>query len=231
MLSGVNAQAIPCYGCSGLGQIGYGCANPSETDDVHVPGHGLAVIQHRRRLEGGPPIDVFLFTTLSPFYPLLHFNVENGDYGVMESRDCGCALQKAGLTLHLHHIRSYEKLTSEGMSFFYANLYELLEKSFPAEFGGGLGDYQLVEEEDGKGQSRVTLVVHPRVGQVDEGRILNRLKAALAAGSRNNRFMTWVWQDAGTFRVKREIPYASPRGKILPLQISHARARLPDSDA
>jgi hypothetical protein len=228
VLRAVNARAIPCYGCSGLGQIGYGCANPSETDDVHVPSHGLAVIQHRRVLDDGPAVDAFLFTTVAPFYPLLHFNVENGDYGTMETRDCGCALQQAGLTLHLHHIRSYEKLTSEGMSFFYGNLYDLLERIFPAEFGGGPGDYQLVEEEDRSGQSRVTLVVHPEVGPVDEERILMRLKTALADGSRNNRFMTWVWQDAGTFRIKREIPRVTPRGKILPLQIYQARTRLPD---
>ena len=76
LLNRVMARAIPCYGCSGLGQIGYGCGNPRETDDVHVPGHGLAVIQHRRRLDvNGPAVDAFLFTTLSPFYPLLHFNV------------------------------------------------------------------------------------------------------------------------------------------------------------
>jgi len=229
LIRAVDSRAIPCYGCSGLGQIGYGCANPSQTDDVHVPSHGLAVIQRRRLLDANEPVDPFLFTTISPFYPLLHINVENGDYGMMETRDCGCALQKAGLTLHLHHIRSYEKLTSEGMSFFYGNLYDLLERTFPTEFGGGPGDYQLVEEEDGRGQTRLSLIVHPQVGQVDEERILMRLKTALGDGSRNGRFMSWVWQDAGTFRIKREIPRVTPRGKILPLQISQARAQ-PQSD-
>jgi len=106
------------------------------------------------------------------------------------------------------------------MSYFYGDLYELLEKAFPAEFGGGLGDYQLVEEEDGNGQTRLTLVVHPDVGNLDEEKILARLRAALADGSRTNRFTTWVWQDAGTFRIRREAPYASPRGKVLPLHMS-----------
>jgi hypothetical protein len=31
--------------------------------------------------------------------------------------------------------------------------------------------------------------------------------------------MSRIWQDAGTLRIKREIPYVSPRGKILPLHI------------
>jgi hypothetical protein len=133
--------------------------------------------------------------------------------------------------LHLHQVRSFEKLTSEGMSYYYGDLFELLENSFPSEFGGGLGDYQLVEEEDGNGQTRLTLVVHPDVGKLDEEKILARLRASLADGSRANRFMTWIWQDAGTFRIKREPPYVSPRGKILPLHVSHAKIKLSDEEA
>jgi len=225
----VGGRAIPCYGCAGLSQIGYGCGNPRHTDDLHVSLDILAVIQQPRPMDAnGLAIRPFLFTTLSPLSPLLHINVENGDFGVMETRQCGCALEKAGLTLHLHHVRSFEKLTSEGMSYFYGDLYELLEKAFPAEFGGGLGDYQLVEEEDGNGQTRLTLVVHPDVENLDEEKILARLRGALSNGSRGNRFMTWVWQDAGTFRVKREPPYVSPRGKILPLHVSHAKTKLTD---
>lgn len=216
-----ECSVIPGYGAGGLGEIGHGCGNPRQIDEVHVPLERLALIRHPRPLDlNGPLIYPFLFTTLSPLAPMFHLNVENGDYGVMDKRDCDCALQKVGFTLHLHHIRSYEKLTSEGMNYFYSNLYELLEKIFPSEFGGDLGDYQLVEEEDGNGQTRLTLVVHPDVGNLDEEKILARLRAALADGSRTNRFTTWVWQDAGTFRIRREAPYASPRGKILPLHMS-----------
>jgi len=145
--------------------------------------------------------------------------VENGDYGYLTLRDCGCALGKTGLSLHLHHIRSFEKFTSEGMNFFYGDLYELFEKNFPCDFGGGPGDYQLVEEEDGNGQTRLTLVVHPQVGDVEEHRILARLRAELAKRSRGDRFMTDVWVQAGTFNIRREVPYASPRGKVLPLHM------------
>ena len=138
----------------------------------------------------------------------------------MLSLVCGCALEKAGFTLHLHHIRSFEKLTGEGMSYYYGGLFELLETTFPCEFGGSLGDYQLVEEEDGNGQTRLTLVVHPDVGELDEVKSLARLRDVLADESRSNQFMTGVWENAGTFRVRRENPYASPRGKILPLHLN-----------
>jgi hypothetical protein len=228
----MGGHAIPCYGCAGLNQIGYGCGNPRQTDDLHVSLDLLAVIQQPRSLDAnGLAVYPFLFTTLSPLDPLLHINVENGDFGVMETRECGCDLEKAGFTLHLHQIRSFEKLTGEGMSYYYGGLFELLETTFPCEFGGSLGDYQLVEEEDGNGQTRLTLVVHPEVGELDEGKILARLRAALSDGSRGNRFMTWVWQDAGTFRLTRAVPYTSPRGKILPLHISQTKIKLPGTEA
>jgi hypothetical protein len=134
-------------------------------------------------------------------------------------------LEKAGLPLHLYNIRSFEKFTSEGMNYFYGDLYELFERNFPCEFGGGPGDYQLMEEEDGNGQTRLTLVVDPSVGSVDENMVLQRLRAALSNGSRGNRFMTKVWESAGTFRITRQKPHASPRGKILPLHISRGRER------
>jgi hypothetical protein len=154
----------------------------------------------------------------------LLLNVELGDYATLERRDCGCTLGNAGLTLHLHHIGSYEKFTSEGMNYFYGDLYDLLEGTLPAEFGGGPGDYQLVEEEDEKGQTRLTLVVHPSVGQLDENNVLDRVRAAFSNGSRGNRFITRVWQNAGTFRVRRTVPHSSGRGKILPLHIPRSRA-------
>jgi hypothetical protein len=124
-----------------------------------------------------------------------------------------------GFTQHLHTIRSFEKFTSEGMNYFGSDLFELLENVIPSEFGGGPGDYQLVEEEDERGQTRLTLVVHPQLGEINEATLLLRLQHALAQGSRNQRFMSKIWQDAGTFRIRREVPHASDRGKILPLHI------------
>jgi len=202
--------------------VSLGCANPIHTDEMHVNQNMLAVIPHPNSItDDSPPIHPLLFTTLYPSASRLQLNVENGDYATMERRDCGCALEKVGLTLHLHHIRSYEKFTSEGMNYFYADLFQLVEETLPSEFGGGPGDYQLVEEEDSNGQTRLSLLVDPDVKNLNEERLVSRLHEALAQGSRGNRFMSKLWQDAGTFRIKREIPFASPRGKILPLHIRH----------
>jgi len=221
----VGATVTCRFSYGGSVQAGYGCANRVYTDEIHVNQHMVALICHPRPLadDDDSPIHPLLGTTLYPSASRLLLNVGNGDFATLERRDCGCALGKAGLTLHLHHIRSYEKFTSEGMNYFYGDLYELFEKILPAEFGGGPGDYQLVEEEDSNSQTRVILLAHPAIGRLDEDRVLDRLRVALANGSRGNRFMTRVWESAGSFKVRREIPYASPRGKILPLHISQAK--------
>ena len=75
-------------------------------------------------------------------------NVESDDYGVLERRHCGCPLDAAGLDLHMHTIRSWEKLTSEGMTLGGADLIRLVEEILPARFGGAPTDWQLVEEEE-----------------------------------------------------------------------------------
>ena len=221
MIERVGAVAIANYGFEDLAvRVGYGCPRPAHTDEMHLNWQGLAVIAHSRALADGSNIRPLLFTSLQPLSPRFFLNVENGDYATLSRRDCGCLLEKVGFTLHIHGVRSFEKFTSEGMNYFYGDLFELFEKTLPAEFGGGAGDYQLVEEEDASGQTRLTLLVHPALGPVDEARLLARLREALAAGDRSGRFMSAVWQNAGTFRVVREPPHASLRGKILPLRVA-----------
>ena len=117
----------------------------------------------------------------------------------------------------LHSAPSHEKLTTEGMNYFSTDIVELLENTIPSEFGGASGDYQLIEEEDNSGQTRLTLLVYPNVAEINREKLLLRLRQNLAQGSRNNRFMSKTWQNAGTFRIRREAPHASARGKILPL--------------
>jgi hypothetical protein len=202
-----------------------GCGNPLYTDEVHINQYMLALISHERRIAVDTPVRPMLCTTLSPVHSRFLINVENGDYGTVLRRDCGCALEKVGLTSHLYHIRSFEKFTSEEMNYYYGNLFDTFEKTFPSEFGGRLGDYQLVEAENATGKATLTLRVHPRIGDVDEKTLLRRLNEELSkgSGSRTQEFQNRVWQNAGVLRVSREIPYESSRGKVLPLYIERER--------
>lgn len=200
--------------------VGFGCANPAHGDEMHILRHTLAVIQQPIAEAVDEESQPLLFTTLYPSAARLQINVSNGDRATLFERDCGCALQRVGLNLHVHGVGSFEKLTSEGLAYSYDALFELLETTLPDAFGGGAGDYQIVEEESASGQTFLTLLVDPTVGPVDDARLLARLAAELCKGSPRNRFMTSVWQDAGTLRVRRAPPIVSARGKVLPLRVA-----------
>jgi len=152
-----------------------------------------------------------------PTSPKILLNVESGDYGVLGTRTCGCPLGDAGLTTHIHGVRSYEKLTSEGNTFFGDDLLTLLERVLPARFGGEPGDYQLVEEEAG-GVPVVALVVDPSVGTLDDAEVLATAFDFMRS-ERRNRLMADFWREAQTLRVVRRTPEMTAAGKILPLQL------------
>jgi len=220
LIEDAGARIALQYGPGGGIAAALGCGNPEIIDDMHLPLMLWTAVAHPTPLDlSGPPVHPLLFTTLHPFAPRVLVNVGNGDHATITARSCGCPLERVGFTRHVHTVRSFEKLTGEGMNYFGATLPDVLERVLPAEFGGGPGDYQLVEEEDERGQARVTLLVDPGVGPLDEGRVLMRLQEGLAAGSRNNRFMTAIWQDTGAFGLRREPPRASARGKVLALRV------------
>ena len=220
VIGDAGADVALRYGTGGGNGASVGCGKAQFIDEMHVPQTIFTVVQNPRMVEyPGPVIHPIMITSLHASAPSLLLNVENGDYATLISRDCGCPLEKVGFTQHIHTVRSFEKMTGEGMNYAGSDLFELLENIIPSEFGGGPGDYQLVEEEDDRGQTRLTLMVHPAVGSVDEANLLRRLQDGLAQGSRNHRFITSIWQDAGTFRIRRGMPYTSARGKTLPLYI------------
>ncbi len=214
-----GARVTPMYGFEPSVRVGFGCATPAAIDDMHVSEQTLAVVEHPLPLlRDDRTIHPLLFTTLSASASRLQMNVANGDEAQLERRACGCALGDAGLTLHVRQVRSYEHFTGEGLNYAFGTLSELVETTLPAEFGGGIGDYQLVEEEDSAGRTRLSLVVHPRIGALDEARVLARLRQGLAEGSRGNRFMVGVWTEAQTLKICRKAPVASARGKIVPVR-------------
>ncbi|MGH7179869.1 MAG: hypothetical protein ACREJC_21010, partial [Tepidisphaeraceae bacterium] len=124
--------ASPHYSMSEVGRIGIGCAAPSELDDMHIMLDKFAVIQRDRHIAGHvSPLSILHLTTLHPATPKLMLNVETDDYAVLVRRDCGCPLGELGLSLHAHSLRSFEKLSSEGMSFIGSDLISLVEEILP----------------------------------------------------------------------------------------------------
>ena len=223
----VGANAVNLYAFTEGSVIGHGCAGEKAVcDDVHVLTSSVALIQHRRDTAfNGGTVDSLLFTSLLDKAPKILVNVESGDYGVLETRSCGCELGAIGLTQHLHTIRSFDKLTGEGMTFVGTDMVRIIEEVLPARFGGSSADYQMLEREDAQGATRLDVVIAPGVGEVDERAVTELVLSELAKGGDTNRMMAEVWRQGGVLRVRREYPHLTRAGKLLPLHILSERGR------
>lgn len=222
-----GAKAINLYAFSEGGIVGFGCAGGrQDCDDIHLQQGSLAVIQHLRETPfGGGPVNAFLFTSLLDRPAKVLINVENGDYGVVETRECGCELGALGLTQHLHTIRSFDKLTGEGMTFVGTDFVRVIEEVLPSRFGGSSTDYQMVEVEDPDGRTRLDVLVSPEVGDIDEAEVSSTVLAELGKGGDTRRMMAEVWRQGHVLRVRRERPHLTAGGKLLSLHIMRSAGR------
>lgn len=224
-----GARAFSSLGFTEFGRATYGCASPASADDTHVCKDAVAVIQRRRPADRlGGEVDALLFTTLRPDARRILLNTETGDYATVTTRRCGCLLETIGWTEHLEGIRSFEKLTAEGRGFLGSQVIALVEEVLPRQFGGDPTDYQLVEQEDGDGFTRLSVLVHPRLGPVDEAAILHSVERALL--SMNDRRGVPVWKAAATVRVRRGVPMMTRAGKLMPLHHLGAQTRPPERE-
>jgi hypothetical protein len=215
-IESVGATYCPSYASVETGIIGLGCTNPSSAGDVHFLNDTFALIQHTRAVaHSNLSVEAFLFTTLLASCPKVMLNTESGDYGSIDARPCGCAHEKLGLTTHISGIRGFDKLTAEGMTLIGTDLVRVVEDVLPARFGGSSTDYQILEEEDESGQTRMNVLVSPEVGAIDEQELIRTILTGLPSGG----ITPSVWSHAGTFKVKRTKPFATARGKLMPLHI------------
>jgi hypothetical protein len=212
-----GANAVPRYGSIETGPIGYGCLKPEAADDVHLLEDLHALIQPVGDApRSGLPSPALFVTSLHPASPFVMLNVSLGDQAAIVRRRCGCPMEEYGWGVHLHSIRSYEKLSVGGMTFLDAGLVRVLEEVLPARFGGTPTDYQLSEEEAPGGEQVLRLLVHPRL-RVDTDVVSEAFLAAIAVSSDRAQMIEELWRDAGRFRVERMPPLATRSGKILHL--------------
>jgi len=216
-----GANVVSVYASAEVGMIGFGCAGQTAApDDVHHRKDLTAVIQQRREVPfGTAPVDAFFFTSLLFKTPKILLNVESGDYGVMETRRCGCEFEELGLTDHIYNIRSFDKLTGEGMTFVGTDMLRIIEEVLPAKFGGSSADYQMVEGENERGYTSLSVLVSPEVGAIDEGELIKTVLSELRKGKDTQRMMAEMWSQAEILRVKRQRPFVTAAGKLLPLHI------------
>jgi hypothetical protein len=220
-----GADVLVDYGSKESGFLAHGCQAPEAPDDVHLFHDLNALVQvqsDENRL--GIPAGALLVTSLRLTAPLILLNVSMGDQAVMSQRACGCPLEQLGWVTHLHTIRSYEKLTANGMTLLDTNVIPVLEEVLPAAFGGGATDYQLVEEAE-NGQARLRLLVHPRIGPIEPEEVADAFLASIGGGSDAAKVVELQWRASGLPSVERRAPHAR-RGKILHL---HRHQPLPQA--
>jgi hypothetical protein len=209
------------YASMDTGYIGYGCLAPDPPDDTHILQDLVALIQPPGPA-GRPdlPAHALLITSLRQTTPLVLLNVSLGDQGTIVDRRCGCPMEALGWTSHVHTVRSFEKLTAGGMTFLDRDVMAVLDQALPIRFGGGPTDYQLVEQEDAGGDSVLRLLVHPRLGPLDDATVREAFLEAIGAGTGAERVMSIAWRDARLLRVERRPPIPTASGKILHLHVS-----------
>jgi hypothetical protein len=207
------------YHFTEVGTVGLSCTTAADPNDQHFFLDHLALIQAPREVAGfDVSVPSFHFTTLLPSAPKIMLNVESDDFGVVATRECGCPFGDLGFTTHIRDIRSFRKLTGEGVTLVGSHVESILEEDLPAKFGGSPLDYQLIEEEDERGFTRLTILVNPAVALPDEGAVVAEMLAALRRRGGAAELSRELWAQASAFRVRREAPRLTSRGKMLPLQ-------------
>jgi hypothetical protein len=109
------------------------------------------------------------------------------------------------------------------MTFVGTDLIWIIEEVLPSRFGGSSLDYQMLEEEDEKGLTHMSIVVDPEIGPVNEEALVRTVLAELAKGKDGQRMMASVWARSKTLRVRRAKPYVTSMGKLLPLHTDKFR--------
>lgn len=227
-----DASVVSQYSATEAGgSVAGPCGAPSEPGDMHFRSDALAMITNPRTI-GDVSVDAIMLTSLLPTAPKILLNVETDDFGRIEQRACGCLWDQAGCTTHVLHIRSFTKLTGEGTTLLGSNCVHIIEQVLPRAFGGSSVDYQLVEAEDEAHLTRLFLLISPRVGPLDEQRVLRRFTeelqgtAAQPLGGRRQ-----IWEQAGSIRVVRQDPISTRAGKLFPFHTLGADAlRAQNSD-
>jgi hypothetical protein len=218
-----GARCFTTYGLAESGRVGMGCAGAENCSDVHLLRDAFAIVPFRREVRaGGPEVEAFNLTSLAPTTPKIMLNVEIDDFGVIEERSCDCVWNEFGFTTHLRDIRSFRKLTGEGVTLVASEMTDILEKILPQRFGGSPLDYQLLEEEDERGFTRLSLVVDPDVHLPSEEEAVQTVMEALSEASTAADMAAAIWRQAGSFRVKRARPVWTERGKLMSIRVSRA---------
>jgi len=219
-LERAGVRFISNYGMVEANRIGSGCAQPADVGDIHLLKDALALFAYPYPVGGfDVTVPAFNLTTLLPTASKVMLNVQMDDYGIVEERHCGCELDTYGYSTHLRQIRSYSKLTGEGVTLIGTEMLHVLEHVLPSRFGGSPLDYQMLEQEDEQGFTRLYVVISPSIVIEREQDVVDVILNALRESSPMADAARTVWQQMQTVQVKRAEPILTGRARLMPLHI------------
>jgi hypothetical protein len=219
-----GARYVTSYAMTEAGLIGFACANAVDPTDVHFLRDRTAVVQRAHVVPVlEKEVGVFHFTSLMPTAPKIMINVASDDFGVLEERQCGCALGELGFHQHLRQIRSASKMTGRGITLVSSDVEHIVEDVLPARFGGTSQDYQLVEEETETGETELHLLVSPSVQLEDEAEPARVFVEALSRGTPGAALQGAIMKSANAVRVRRLKPQPAANGKLPVFRTTVAR--------
>jgi phenylacetate-coenzyme A ligase PaaK-like adenylate-forming protein len=212
-----GAKFLNWYSTTETSEIGIPCKNPIDSTDVHFMSNHLAMIQRPQDVFD-QTVNTFYFTSLLPTNPKMLLNVQLDDYGIVEERDCGCPLHEMGFTTHIRQMSSFRKLTGEGVTLVGSDMVHILEHILPSKFGGSLLDYQLVEEENKQGFTKLVLYVDPSVPIHNENALIQAFLDAMKQSAPSVRLAQAEYQTGDVVSIRREKPIVTSRGKYFPIR-------------
>ena len=198
-------RVLPRYATAEVGLIGEACLTPQDSDDMHLMHDLVAVIRSDGvRPNGELPPDALLVSSLRPSAPLILLNASMGDAGTLDAGACGCPVAAEGWSMRIRDIRRLDDPALRRVPLSFHNVARMLDETLPAQFGGGPGDYQVVEQQQSDGRWELRLLVHPGVGPLDA----HTLAAAFVSGLGTEPFSDFV-------TVERRAPMTTTFGKVL----------------
>jgi hypothetical protein len=210
-----GVSSLTRYVATETGLIGASCKDGEICDDMHIYLDRHAIVQRRRSTAiGNYAVDSYLFTSLLNTVGKVMFNTELGDFGSLTVRPCSCVFGQLGMNVHVAEVRSYDKLTCEGMTLLGSELDGVVAQVV-RDAGGTPEDYQFWETENEVGMPRLIIAVSPDLGRLDETRFVGTILKKLRA--QNISLASQFWERADTLHLIRAKPEYTRGCKKLPI--------------
>ena len=169
-------------------------------------------------------VGVFHFTSLLPTAPKIMINVASDDFGVLEERQCGCALGELGFHQHLRQIRSRQQDDGPGDHARFvrrrAHCRRLASVAVRRDIAGlSVGG----RKEHGTGETELHLLVSPSVQLDDEAEPARVFVEALSRGTPGAALQGAIIKSANAVRVRRLKPQLTANGKLPVFRTTVAR--------